>query len=111
MSSKPPVFINEDLPASIRRDQALLRKKRKEAIDEGKKFTIDWNNKRISVENTTFTVINGKISETASTSDSKPKSNALPTKNQSSSDNRYASTSNTSDSESKTKKNTTQNHG
>ncbi|OXA63097.1 hypothetical protein Fcan01_00731 [Folsomia candida] len=46
--TKPPIFINEDLPYTLRRDFAILGKKAKEFKDNNENCTINWKNKSIT---------------------------------------------------------------
>lgn len=63
MQSKNPIFINEDLPASTRKAHAILRKKRNEAIKEGKTVKIDWTKKTIIINGKSLTVQNDELTD------------------------------------------------
>jgi hypothetical protein len=61
----PPFFINEDLPFSTRRDNAILRKKKRDAIQSGilaDDVKIDYRQKFVTVRNLRFEVKNGSLS-------------------------------------------------
>jgi CRISPR/Cas system CSM-associated protein Csm2 small subunit len=61
----PPFFINEDLPFATRRDNAILRKKTRDALQSGilaDHVKIDYRQKFITVRNLRFEVKNGFLS-------------------------------------------------
>jgi len=67
----PPFYINEDLPFSIRRDHAILRNKKKEAIQNGtpvENISVDWKLRTITINQDKFKVIDGALSQTNSAS-------------------------------------------
>jgi len=56
------VYLNEDLPYTIRRDHALLRKGRNFINDNGKGATIDWKARTLDVEDgSKYFVNDGKL--------------------------------------------------
>lgn len=59
--TKPPIFINEDLPYTLRRDFAILRKKAKEFKDNNENCTINWKNKSITSDRESHQVCNGRL--------------------------------------------------
>ena len=64
-----PFYLNEDLPFSLRRDQSILRQKKKEAIGiTADLVKINYKNKTIKIANETFSVKNGCISGQSSQS-------------------------------------------
>lgn len=67
---KKPIYINEDLPKSIRRDYYVIRQKRRDLINDKIDFKIDWRNKTITTSASTFTVRDGKLFEDECVSDS-----------------------------------------
>lgn len=61
---KPPVYINDDLPLSVRRDHAILRNQKKQLIAEGadpKAIKIDWDRKRMQFGTKIGNIVNGNI--------------------------------------------------
>jgi hypothetical protein len=61
----PPFFINEDLPFATRRDNAILRKKKRDAIQSGisaDDVKIDYRRKIVTVRNLSYHVKNGILS-------------------------------------------------
>lgn len=61
MNAKPPHYINEDLPKTIRVDFGILRRKAKQLKDEGTEHKILWNQRSIQTATSTFTVKEGVI--------------------------------------------------
>jgi len=60
----PPFYINEDLPFSIRKDHAILRNKKKEALQNGsllENISIDWKLRTITVDARKFSILNGNL--------------------------------------------------
>ncbi|CAL8143176.1 unnamed protein product [Orchesella dallaii] len=56
------IFINEDLPYTIRRDHAILRKGKKIINQKGLECKIDWKSRSIDVDDgSTYTVKDGKL--------------------------------------------------
>ncbi|OXA38453.1 hypothetical protein Fcan01_26847 [Folsomia candida] len=63
-NNKHPIYINEDLPSGIRRDHAVMRKKRKILIAEGhvaKQIRMDWKKKTVHTADSVFKVKDGAI--------------------------------------------------
>lgn len=63
----PPIFINEDLPFTLRRDFAILRKKAKEIRRENGNAEITWRTKTITTESEVLIVKMGILYLTLST--------------------------------------------
>ncbi|OXA38341.1 hypothetical protein Fcan01_26892 [Folsomia candida] len=60
-STVPPIFINEDLPFTLRRDFAILRKKAKDLRRENEDAEINWRKKTITTESDVLIVKNGNL--------------------------------------------------
>ena len=57
VSHSDKIFINEDLPFSLRRDNALIRRKLRELRDSGYKPEINWRTKTITVKPGNYIII------------------------------------------------------
>lgn len=60
-NTKPPIFINEDLPFTMRRDFAVIRKKAKDLKDQNVKCEINWSKRTITTDSDKLFVNEGKI--------------------------------------------------
>jgi len=60
-NAEPPIYINEDLPASIRKDQNVLRKKKREALANNQTVTVNWKERSIVIDGKKFKAKNGEI--------------------------------------------------
>lgn len=57
----PPVFINEDLPFTLRRDYGILRQRARDLRNDKVNAEINWKNKSITTGTEVLEVINGKL--------------------------------------------------
>jgi len=60
----PPFYINEDLPFSIRKDHAILRSKKRDAIKSGvptENISIDWRQRSILINLDKFAIKDGNL--------------------------------------------------
>ena len=62
-NSKPPIYINEDLPYSTRRDNEKLRAKIRELKEKTEFFEIKWNEKLIKTEKHIFKIKDGILTQ------------------------------------------------
>jgi len=64
-----PFYINEDLPYTIRRDHAIIRNKKKDALKSGipaEKVFVDWRHRSIQINDDKFTIQDGKLTRVPS---------------------------------------------
>jgi archaellum component FlaC len=62
--SQKPVYINEDLPRGMRRDNGLMRNKKRELVANGydpKGIKMDWNKKSIQTNDSIFKIKDGEM--------------------------------------------------
>lgn len=66
MKSKPPIYINEDLPPVTRKAHAIMRNRLRElrAADPDNKPTVIWSQKTIKTESVTYQFHDGNIKMT-----------------------------------------------
>lgn len=57
----PPIYFNEDLPFSMRRDFAILRKKGKEFKMKNEKFEINWRERYLTTDIGKYHVKDGRL--------------------------------------------------
>jgi hypothetical protein len=64
-----PIYINEDLPFTVRRDHGVMRQKKKQLMGEGytpKEIKMDWGRKTVKTADDFFVVKEGKICDSSS---------------------------------------------
>jgi len=61
LNSKHPIYLNEDLPLGMRREEALLRSKIRELKDNKVKFEVIWIEKLINSKRYSYKIINGVL--------------------------------------------------
>jgi chromosome segregation ATPase len=69
-NTNPPIFINEDLPFSIRRDHAVIRKKVKQLKEDNIQYDIKWGARQIQTEQHLYTIKEGRTTCSATQNNS-----------------------------------------